>query len=281
MGTRRAERLPPGPGAGRGLRPALRRVLDAARLLRPGRERRDAPPARDPAGGRRTRMTDAVPQRRARRCARCTRELVRWGLVTWTSGNVSARVPGADLMVIKPSGIAYDELTPESMVVTDLHGQRGRRHAAPVVRHALPRLHLPRDARGQRDRPHAQHVRHGMGRPSRGDPVRPHRDGRRVRRRRSRSRRSPASATKRSAGRGVHARAATAHRPCCCATTACSPSAPRAKAAVKAAVMCEDVARTVHHARMLGDPVAHRSGRRRQPVRAVPERLRAEVERPR
>ena len=50
-------------------------------------------------------------------------ELVRWGLVTWTSGNVSARVPGRDLMVIKPSGVAYDELTPESMVVTDLHGE--------------------------------------------------------------------------------------------------------------------------------------------------------------
>ncbi len=33
-------------------------------------------------------------------------ELPRAGLVTWTSGNISARVPGADLMVIKPSGVA-------------------------------------------------------------------------------------------------------------------------------------------------------------------------------
>ncbi len=49
-------------------------------------------------------------------------ELTRWGLVTWTSGNVSARVPGADLMVIKPSGLSYDDLTPESMVVCDLDG---------------------------------------------------------------------------------------------------------------------------------------------------------------
>lgn len=49
-------------------------------------------------------------------------ELIRWGLVAWTSGNVSARVPGADLMVIKPSGISYDDLTPESMVVVDLDG---------------------------------------------------------------------------------------------------------------------------------------------------------------
>ncbi|WP_051452233.1 L-ribulose-5-phosphate 4-epimerase [Actinospica robiniae] len=44
------------------------------------------------------------------------------GLVSWTSGNVSARVAGADLMVIKPSGLEYEELTPESMVVCDLDG---------------------------------------------------------------------------------------------------------------------------------------------------------------
>jgi L-ribulose-5-phosphate 4-epimerase len=50
-------------------------------------------------------------------------DLVRWGLVTWTSGNVSARVHDRDLMVIKPTGVAYEELTPEAMVVTDLHGR--------------------------------------------------------------------------------------------------------------------------------------------------------------
>ncbi|HBX79638.1 MAG TPA: L-ribulose-5-phosphate 4-epimerase [Propionibacteriaceae bacterium] len=49
-------------------------------------------------------------------------ELTRNGLVVWTAGNVSARVPGHDLMVIKPSGLSYDELTPESMVVCDLEG---------------------------------------------------------------------------------------------------------------------------------------------------------------
>jgi L-ribulose-5-phosphate 4-epimerase len=49
-------------------------------------------------------------------------ELVRYGLVVWTAGNVSGRVPGADLFVIKPSGISYDELTPESIVVCDLEG---------------------------------------------------------------------------------------------------------------------------------------------------------------
>jgi L-ribulose-5-phosphate 4-epimerase len=51
------------------------------------------------------------------------RELTGNGLVTWTSGNVSGRVPNADLMVIKPSGVPYEELTPESMIVCDLFGE--------------------------------------------------------------------------------------------------------------------------------------------------------------
>ena len=51
------------------------------------------------------------------------RALVRYGLVVWAAGHVSARVPGPDLMVIKPSGVSYDDLTPASMVVCDLHGR--------------------------------------------------------------------------------------------------------------------------------------------------------------
>ena len=43
--------------------------------------------------------------------------------MVWTAGNVSARVPGHDLLVIKPSGVSYDDLTPENMVVCDLDGQ--------------------------------------------------------------------------------------------------------------------------------------------------------------
>ena len=50
-------------------------------------------------------------------------QLLRWGLVAWTSGNVSARVPGTDLVVIKPSGVDYDALTPESMVVVTVDGE--------------------------------------------------------------------------------------------------------------------------------------------------------------
>jgi len=58
-------------------------------------------------------------------------ELVRSGLVVWTAGNVSARVAGADLMLIKPSGILYDELTPESMVLCDLDGSVVQGELAP------------------------------------------------------------------------------------------------------------------------------------------------------
>ncbi|MEO3925564.1 L-ribulose-5-phosphate 4-epimerase [Micromonosporaceae bacterium B7E4] len=66
-------------------------------------------------------ISDAVARIRQEVC-RLHEQLTRWELVTWTSGNVSARVPGADLMVIKPSGVSYDDLTPESMVVTTLDG---------------------------------------------------------------------------------------------------------------------------------------------------------------
>jgi L-ribulose-5-phosphate 4-epimerase len=51
------------------------------------------------------------------------RELPKNNLVTWTSGNVSARDLQTGLVVIKPSGIRYEDLTPESMVVVDLEGK--------------------------------------------------------------------------------------------------------------------------------------------------------------
>ncbi|MGY1550587.1 L-ribulose-5-phosphate 4-epimerase [Microbacterium sp. A588] len=54
--------------------------------------------------------------------ARLHSELVRNGLVVWTGGNISGRVPGADLFVIKPSGVSYDDLTPENMILCDLDG---------------------------------------------------------------------------------------------------------------------------------------------------------------
>jgi len=54
--------------------------------------------------------------------ARLHGELTANGLVVWTGGNVSGRVPGADLFVIKPSGVDYADLAPENMILCDLHG---------------------------------------------------------------------------------------------------------------------------------------------------------------
>lgn len=65
----------------------------------------------------------AVAQTRVR-VSELHAELPRNGLVVWTAGNVSERVPGADLFVIKPSGVSYDELAPELMVVCTLDGQK-------------------------------------------------------------------------------------------------------------------------------------------------------------
>lgn len=51
-------------------------------------------------------------------------ELVRYGLVAWTAGNVSARARDGEreVFVIKPSGLSYDLLDAESMIVCDLDG---------------------------------------------------------------------------------------------------------------------------------------------------------------
>jgi L-ribulose-5-phosphate 4-epimerase len=51
-------------------------------------------------------------------------ELPKNDLVRWTGGNVSARDPQTGLVVIKASGIRYEEMRPEHMVVMDLGGKR-------------------------------------------------------------------------------------------------------------------------------------------------------------
>lgn len=51
-------------------------------------------------------------------------DLPRYGLVTFTWGNVSGMDRESGLFVIKPSGVEYDKLTPEDMVVVDLEGNR-------------------------------------------------------------------------------------------------------------------------------------------------------------
>lgn len=50
-------------------------------------------------------------------------ELPKNNLVAWTSGNISARDPESGLVVIKPSGVKFPDLTPENMVVVDLNGK--------------------------------------------------------------------------------------------------------------------------------------------------------------
>ena len=73
-------------------------------------------------------------------------ELPRNRLVVWTAGNVSARVPGHDLLVIKPSGVTYDQLTAESMVVTDFDGRLVEGDHSPssdTAAHAYVYRHMP------------------------------------------------------------------------------------------------------------------------------------------
>ena len=77
-------------------------------------------------------------------------ELVRYGLIVWTGGNVSGRVPGADLFVIKPSGVSYDDLAPENMILCDLDGNvipgsegSERSPSSDTAAHAYVYRHMP------------------------------------------------------------------------------------------------------------------------------------------
>ena len=73
-------------------------------------------------------------------------QLTKYQLVIWTAGNVSARVPGHDLMVIKPSGVDYDALTADDMVVCDLHGNLVDGRLSPssdTAAHAYVYRHMP------------------------------------------------------------------------------------------------------------------------------------------
>ncbi len=181
-------------------------------------------------------------------------ELVRNNLVAWTSGNISARLPDAGLMVIKPSGVSYDDLTPESMVVCDLDDKplATKNQLSPssdTATHAYIYRHMP----GVRGVVHT-HSTYATAWAARGEPIpcvitamadefggeipvgpfAPIGDdkiGHGVVETLS-GRRSPAVLMK---SHGVFTVGGSA------------------RDAVKAAVMCEDVARTVHLARAFGD----------------------------
>jgi L-ribulose-5-phosphate 4-epimerase len=186
-------------------------------------------------------------------------ELTNYGLVVWTAGNVSARVPGEELMVIKPSGLAYSELTPESMVVTDLDGTPaagdwGNPTLAPssdTAAHAYVYRHMPEvggvvhthstyatawAARGES----IPCVLTMMGDEFGGDiPVGPF-----------------ALIGDDSIGRGIVETLLASKTPAVLMKNHWPFTIGRdARAAVKAAVMCEEVAKTVHISRQLGEPL--------------------------
>ncbi|HSL44230.1 MAG TPA: L-ribulose-5-phosphate 4-epimerase [Anaerolineales bacterium] len=62
---------------------------------------------------------------------KCNLELPKNGLVKMTSGNVSGRDPETGLVVIKPSGVSFEELTPAHMVVVNLDGEVIEGHLRP------------------------------------------------------------------------------------------------------------------------------------------------------
>jgi L-ribulose-5-phosphate 4-epimerase len=187
--------------------------------------------------------------------ARLHAELPRYQLVVWTAGNVSARVPGHDLLVIKPSGVGYDELTPATMVVTDLDGHLvdgDRSPSSDTAAHAYVYKHMPQV--GGVVHTHSTYatawaaraeaipcVLTMMGDEFGGEiPVGPF-----------------ALIGDDSIGRGI-VETLRDHRSPAVLMRNHGPFTigPTAKAAVKAAVLCEEVARTVHISRQLGDPLA-------------------------
>jgi len=96
-------------------------------------------------------MAEKIQEARVEVC-RLHSELIKWGLVVWTAGNVSQRVRGEaedgseDVLVIKPSGVSYDELTPADMVVCDLDGNLILGDHAPssdTDAHAYVYRHMP------------------------------------------------------------------------------------------------------------------------------------------
>ncbi|PRX55661.1 L-ribulose 5-phosphate 4-epimerase [Nonomuraea fuscirosea] len=181
-------------------------------------------------------------------------ELVRYNLVAWTAGNVSGRIPGEDLFVIKPSGVSYDELTPANMVVCDLDGNLVEGEHSPssdTAAHAYVYRNMP-DVGGVVH----THSTYASAWAARGEaipcvltamadefggeiPIGPF-----------------ALIGDDSIGQGI-VETLKGHRSkaVLMQNHGVFSIGKDARAAVKAAVMCEDVARTVHVARQLGEPL--------------------------
>ena len=213
-------------------------------------------------------MTGVPPALRAavdaakERVAALHAELPRWELVVWTAGNVSERVPnpdGDDLLVIKPSGVAYDDITPETMVVCDLDGNLVAGERSPssdTAAHAYVYAHMP-DVGGVVH----THSTYATAWAARGEPI-------------------PCVLTMMadefggpvpvgpfaiigddSIGRGIVETLRESRSPAVLMQNHGPFTIGKdGRAAVKAAVMCEEVARTVHIARQLGQPLPIEQG---------------------
>jgi len=192
-------------------------------------------------------------------------ELTRYELVVWTAGNVSERVPGSrpedglpELFVIKPSGVSYDELTPEVMVVCTLDGNKiddgtpdALKPSSDTAAAAYVYAHMPEVGGVVHT-----HSTYATAWAARQEPI-------------------PCVLTMMadeyggeipigpfaiigddSIGRGiVETLTGSRSRAVLMANHGPFTIGKDARDAVKAAVMCEEVARTVHIARQLGDPV--------------------------
>nr|SAY44942.1 L-ribulose-5-phosphate 4-epimerase [Serratia marcescens] len=91
-------------------------------------------------------------------------DLPRHKLVTFTWGNVSAVDRERGLVVIKPSGVEYEHMTAEDMVVVDLASGRTVEGAKKtVVGHRHPSGAVPRICRYRRHRPYPFAPRHHLG----------------------------------------------------------------------------------------------------------------------
>jgi L-ribulose-5-phosphate 4-epimerase len=182
-------------------------------------------------------------------------ELQRYGLVAWTSGNLSARVPGEELMVIKASGVPYDELTADAIVVCDLHGALVEGDLSPssdAATHGYV-YRLMEDVGGVAH----THSPYATAWAARGEaipcvltamadefggeiPIGPF-----------------ARIGDEEIGRAVvETLAPCRSRAVLMRNHGVFTLGPGPRDAIKTAVMCEDVARTVHLARALGDPIA-------------------------
>ncbi|MFV0405349.1 MAG: L-ribulose-5-phosphate 4-epimerase [Propioniciclava sp.] len=187
--------------------------------------------------------------------ARLHGELTRWELVVWTAGNLSQRVPDSDLFVIKPSGVTYDALTPESMVVCDLDGNLVDGNHTPssdTAAHAYVYQHMPEVGGVVHT-----HSTYATAWAARGEPI-------------------PCVLTMMadefggeipigpfarigddSIGRGIVETLRTSRsRAVLMQNHGPFTIGKDGTAAVKTAAMCEEVARTVHIARQLGEPIS-------------------------